>query len=323
MQRSYYDGWRTIINWSQDPGTPAVMAFTTIDATGQYTSMAIGTDNFPVISYWDNTHFSLRVAHCNNAECSGTTDLTTVDATGFTGMYPSITIGTDHFPVISYYDAANGDLRVAHCDNAACTTSTKTTVDATGNTGWYTSVAIGTDNFPVISYYDGSNGDLRVAHCDNAACTTSTKTTVDATGNTGDHPSIAIGTDGFPVISYKDQTNSDLRVAHCINVTCSGATNLTTVDATGTTGLDGSITIGSDHFPVISYMNNTNGDLRVAHCDNTACTSSTNAAVDTTGVTGQYTSVALGADHLPVISYHDATNSRLRVVHCINVTCTP
>jgi hypothetical protein len=36
-------------------------------------------------------------------------------------LHTSITIGSDDFPLISYRDASNADLKVAHCSNALCT----------------------------------------------------------------------------------------------------------------------------------------------------------------------------------------------------------
>jgi hypothetical protein len=247
-------------------GTSTITIVDATDSVGFYTSIAIGNDGFPVISYYDDTNDDLKVAKCVNAACTGTSTITIVDATGVVGLDTSIAIGTDGFPVISYFDATNADLKVAKCVNAACTgTSTKTTVDASaGVVGVHSSIAIGTDGFPVISHHDDTNDDLKVAKCVNAACTgTSTITIVDATGFVGLYTSIAIGNDGFPVISYNDDTNDDLKVAKCVNAACTGTSTKTTVDATGVVGFYTSIVIGNDGFPVISYFDATNDDLKV------------------------------------------------------------
>jgi hypothetical protein len=59
-------------------------------------------------------------------------DLTTVDSAGSVGYFTSITIGTDGLLVISYYDYTNGDLKVAHCNDLACSSADLTTVDSKG-----------------------------------------------------------------------------------------------------------------------------------------------------------------------------------------------
>ena len=70
----------------------------------------------------------------------------------------------------SYYDATNGDLKVAHCSDSACTDATRTTLQSEDNVGQFTSVTIGTDGLGLISYYDETNGDLKVAHCSDLFC---------------------------------------------------------------------------------------------------------------------------------------------------------
>ena len=238
----------------------------------------------------------------------------TVDATGNTGYDTSIAIGVNGFPVISYYDGTNGDLRVAACADITCSTATTTTVDATGVTGEEPSIAIGVNGFPVISYYDVTNADLRVAACADVACTSATKTTVDATGTTGQYTSIAIGINGFPVISYYDVANSDLRVAACADVTCSVyPATTTTLDSAGIVGWETSIAFGSNGYPFISYYDFTNGDLKVATCLSWSCGSATKTTVDTTGFSGRDTSIAIGANGFPVISYYESSNGVLRV----------
>jgi hypothetical protein len=86
------------------------------------------------------------------------------------GIYSSVTIGADGLGLISYRDATNDDLKVAHCSDTNCTAATTTTLDATDRVGWHTSVTIGADGLGLVSYYDFTNGDLKVAHCENTFC---------------------------------------------------------------------------------------------------------------------------------------------------------
>jgi hypothetical protein len=96
--------------------------------------------------------------------------ITTLDSAGSVGSWTSVTIGADGLGLISYYDATNGDLKVAHCNDVACTSATITTLDSEGDVGEHTSVTIGADGLGLISYFDDTNGDLKVAHCSNSFC---------------------------------------------------------------------------------------------------------------------------------------------------------
>jgi hypothetical protein len=184
----------------------------TTNTTGYFTSIAVGPDGNPIISFRDATAGDLKVAACNNPTCT-TATITPIDTTNNTGQYTSITIGTNGNPIISYQDDTNDDLKVAACNNPTCTTATITPIDTTNTTGQYTSITIGTNGNPIISYRDGTGGDLKVAACNNPTCTTATITPIDTTNNTGYYTSITIGTNGNPIISYHDGTNGDLKVA--------------------------------------------------------------------------------------------------------------
>ena len=290
---------------------------------GAHPSITIGADGFGLISHYDTGDDKLRVVHCTNTPCTTFDPPTTVDSTG--GQYTSITTGTDGFGLISYYDAMNDDLKVVHCTNAACSTSTTPTAAVTaGLDGQFTSIAIGVDGFGVISHYDASNGNLNVSHCSNTNCTAFTATTaLDTTGDVGRHTSMALGTDGLPVISYYDLTGFNLKVARCNNTTCTGGATLATPDSGGNVGRDTSITIGEDGFPLVSYYDVTNTNLKVAHCTTAACATSSVATVDSSQSVGAETSITIGTDGFALISYIDASAAALAVAHCSDPFCLP
>ncbi len=137
-----------------------------------------------------------------------------------------------------------------------------------------------------------------VAKCGNASCSSVTLRTLDATGDVGRFTSITIGADGFPVIAYYDYTNEDLKVAKCGDASCSpGSVTLRTLDSTGNVGYDASITIGADGFPIISYRDLTNQNLKVAKCGDASCSpgSVTLRTLDTAGEdVGGFTSITIG-----------------------------
>jgi hypothetical protein len=319
------------------PDAPCRTRSEAVDTAGQvgtYSSIAIGTDGNPVISYFDLTNLDLKVARCNDPLCSGRDEtLSTVDSTGIVGSDTSIAIGADGNPVISYLNYGNQDLRVARCNDAGCTGGDETlsTVDLTaGHNGSYTSLAIGTDGNPVISYSDGTNDDLKVVHCNDPACTGGGEllSIVDSGGDVGTFSSIAIGADGNPVISYLDATNGDLKVAHCNDPACAGNNEtLTAVDSVGNDGYETSLAIGTDGNPVITYVDfisYSDYNLKVARCNDPGCTGGdeTLSIVDPgPGTVGDSSSIAIGTDGNPVISYFDFYLARVLLARCNDPAC--
>ena len=238
---------------------------TQVDPGG--TSVAAGADGLPVIAYYDKGNTALKVAHCGTVVCSSGDTLTTVDNNGSVGGQPSLAIGADGLPVISYLDSGNAELKVLHCGNAGCSSgNTITTVDVGGDES---SVAIGVDGLPVISHF--SNNALKVLHCGSLDCGSGDlATTVDSAGIVGLLTSLAIGADGLPVVSYVDNTNGTLKVLHCGSIDCSSGDTANTVAGGQTIGFT-SLTIGADGLPLVSYLDFANDTLNVLHCANVFC----------------------------------------------------
>jgi hypothetical protein len=301
---------------------------------GEFTSIAIGADGYPVISYRDATTGSLNVAKCHDLACSGGNEtITMVDGPSAGVSYTSIAVGPDGLPVIAY--ASDRSLKVVKCNDEFCAGGgeTFTTVDHSDiGLGFYLSMVHGADGFPVMSYYDDDADQLRVAKCNDPACAGEDEviTIVDSETFSGSYTSIAIGDDDFPVISYHN-LSGDLKVAKCNDTACAGGDELiSVVDAPEgeNVGEHTSIAIGADGFPVISYHNRTAGDLMVAKCNDTACTGGDEliSRVDDSGSpAGIYTSIAIPADDLPVISYYAQTiftHGFLKTAKCNDPACT-
>jgi hypothetical protein len=227
----------------------------------------------------------------------------------------SVAIGTDGRALISYYDGANGDLKVAHCRNVGCRAAATTVIDHEGDVGRWSSLAIGADGLGLVSYFDATNGDLKVAHCQNVACSIAATATLDSEGGPS---SIAVGVDGRALIAFV--ANEALNVAHCSDVVCS-TTTLATIDVVqGET--HPSIAIGADGLGLISYSNHAEDNPRidVAHCLDVACSAAT-IATPWPCFCEQITSIAIGSDGLGLISAADI-DSNLAVVHCSNLDCS-
>lgn len=311
-----------------NPHTITVADDPASSVVGSWSSVAIGIDGLPVISYYESTGGSLKVLKCGNLACSAGNVLPAVDnLSNDVGAYTSIAMRTSGLPLISYYDATVAGLKVASCVEPACNGFTiLTTVDApaANNVGQYTSIAIGADGFGVVSYYDATAGALKVLKCGNATCNASnTVTTVDDTANNvGEFTSIAVPADGLPVISYYDHTALALKVTKCGNAACTAGNVTTFVDDPANNVGDGtSIAIGADGLPVISYHDLTAVRQKVAKCGNAACNAGNTITTLATAPSGVlFTSMAIGTDGLPVIAYRGGF--ALWVTHCGNVACT-
>lgn len=243
---------------------------------------------------------------------------------------PSVIVGSDGYPIISFFDPVNGDLRVAHCTDIACRTSEFTTIDSTGIVGEFSSIAIRKNGLPAISYYDRSNGDLKLAYCLDTRCSSSSLVVIDSTGDVGQYTSMvaADGTFAPLMIFYHDVSNGNLKEVDCGLIACATPT-LITLDSTGTVGQFTGVNIGSGSqdasFVWVVYYDSTNSAMKVMACLNFGCGPGqipvTPQTIET-GVTAvTASSIAIGGDNRAWITYNDVTT--VHMAHCESrSTCT-
>jgi len=238
------------------------------------------------------------------------------------GKYNDIVLTSNDIPIISYYDATNGDLKLSVCDTRACTSPTIKTIDSIDDVGQYTSIALTSADIPIISYYDATNGDLKLAICNNTACTAPTIRVVDNTADVdvGSHSSMALTSTDRPVMSYYDATNRDLWLAVCDDSSCASPV-LTRVDNYWDVGNYTSIAINSSDQPIISYFYDSYGDLKMAICNTLICDDPEIKVMDNSANTvGMNTSITLAND-VPVIVYYDTNARKLKMAYCNDSNC--
>jgi hypothetical protein len=304
---------------------------------GAFTSLALDSDEFPVISYYDGSNFDLKLAHCNDLDCAGADDSTSVvDSTNDRGQYSSLALDSIGKPIISYYDATSHRLFVAHCNDVDCTGGDDAggivnTNDTLGDdVGQYSSMALDLfDEFPTIAYYNATQGDLKLVHCLDEDCTGPlTSVLVDGdTTNVGEYLSMTLDLSSNPVISYYDSSNLALNIARCDDVACAlPAISQPLLSLTGP--IDTSIAMDNDaDVAVVSYIDYSNPpavDMRIVRCDDAICSTATSSTPDP-GVGGTPANTALVLDYNgnPTIANFDSNISRLTVTHCTDPLCTP
>jgi hypothetical protein len=128
--------------------------------------MRLDLNGFPVISHYDPANGDLRLTRCYDPSCVlANTNVVDAGAGEFVGQFTSLQLDSFDTPVISYYNATTGVLKLAHCQDLDCADPASiNTVDDTSDMGQYSSLALAQDGNPVISYYDAINGNL-VSRC--------------------------------------------------------------------------------------------------------------------------------------------------------------
>jgi CSLREA domain-containing protein len=273
--RDYYNGNLKVMHCNDVNCSGGDESVTSPDTGGSWTSLALDSSGYPVVSYNDpSVSGYLKLMHCDDANCDGVGEsMASFDV----GNSTSLALDSSGDPVVSYH----GSVSVMHCNDPNCADGgdTITSPDTVGDVGWYTSLALDSSGYPVVSYYDWSNGNLKVLHCNDPNCSGGDEsiTSPDTGGSddVGQFTSLALDGSGHPVVSYYDVTHGNLKVLHCNDPNCAGGDESITAPDTGGSddvGWHTSLALDGSGNPVVSYYDDTHGDLKLLHCVDPNCT---------------------------------------------------
>jgi len=317
--------------------------------TSLYTDTLFG---FPDITYQSaSTNGTLKLAQCNNADCSGPIISSfDVQIGRNVGQYNSVYSDNGNGIVASYQDG-NGFLKLAEC-SALLPGGHEWTCSPASNLLYATPDSV---NGPVVNTYMGydalntvailyenNSHQLRIATCTfnvyncNASSGSVQNTVLDTSANfVGTNATFVQNTLGNLLITYERQPGGATQPSQALIVCGSSSSHCTSAGApqalpfTFPPSGPAQITIGNDGLPIIAVLIPTINAIGIYHCSDSVCTSGTATNVNIPGVTA-ITAIAMtiGGDGFPAVTY-SATNNNLPagqnvgigLLHCGNASC--
>lgn len=288
-------------------------------AVGDYVSMVIGSNGFPMMSYYDEDSDDLKLAICHNQLCSNPT-ITVVDATNDVGQWNQMQLNSSGHPVISYWDRTLGHIKLVVCGNVSCTAgNVYRTIDTTFNSGEFSVLALTSAGNPVIAYATFQPPiHLKLAVCSDPTCLiTPTIQTILSNNSTLGDISMVLNEDNIPYLAVRN--GFVMGIVLCQNTLCSSHTYQPISLLSGL--FNTNILIGANNQPMVSYYDDSVGDLELAICESaTDCQTPTIRTVDGVETTGRRNFFDLNDQGLPVFSYYN-TVGVFFMARCSDATC--
>ncbi len=124
---------------------------------GQFPSIALDTNGYPVIAAFDETNGNLVCYWAKNADPQNATtthwDNYNIDTAGVVGVYPSIKIDTNGGVHIVYQDLTNSSMKYFYATSKAnIGTGTYAVLDNDAAPGYYTDIQLDSTGRPTLTY---------------------------------------------------------------------------------------------------------------------------------------------------------------------------
>jgi hypothetical protein len=292
--------------------TPSARVATGADR-GRFVSAALRPtlNNRPFAAFYNASSRDLEAVDCLDSNCDFSS-LRVLDTAGDVGAGTATVIEpASGIPLVAYYDASNGDLRLYRCGNAVCDTGNSQLVDATADSG-RAPVALFAQGVLLIAYERGTEVWLARANAPYLSFTVSRVAD-------GGAP-VLVEWSGSVEILFR-AANGALDRRRCSDPACSFLNTPGALSAAPGSGLAPSATVLTDGRLFVSHRHAGSGDLMGLICADPGCASPQSFLLQPGADTGQR-SQALGyADGRPLVLF-DAAGHILRSSQCTNTACS-
>ncbi len=248
------------------------------EGVGLFTSLAIRWDGTVFISYYDQERGYIKMAYLEKNQWQ-------IDDVDFIGanndnldldlFRTSLALDTNGYPVISYVDLVNGNLKLTRQDASGQWNSE--VVDESRDVGWSNSLMINVGGFPVISYFDRNLQVLKLASLGPVGWNIQV---LDNTVGTGAFTSIGLSEQGNYIVAYFDDNSDDMKLRN--------AEKTTSIKSGRNIGWYISLALDQNGNPLIAYYDFSQKDLGIAQFQNNRYKITT---IVTSGDIGLYPSI--------------------------------
>ena len=296
---------------------------------GYANSIGISKNGFPIISYHHLNAGDLKLAYCENIDCSSA-KIHLLDWAGDFGYFTDIAVANSGKVYISYLDRKNGDLRVIRCLDHKCGRAQINVLDkGTGKAGYvgeYNSIDITKQGHPVVGYFDNNFNDLKLAVCEDTDCDKSVIKQVDTDGMVGEYLDLSLDNEtDTPIMAYQDRTNQQVKLIQCSDLYCENYES-TVIDDVAKRGGDISIFQDKLNTLYISYYDFTLNYLKLAICKDSNCKENKTIvklveAKILPGIFYSWNSLIVNNSGNVLISFYDMNSNNFGLVYCDDEIC--
>ena len=296
---------------------------------GYANSIGLSKEGFPIISYHHLNAGDLKLAYCENIDCSSA-KIQLLDWAGDFGYFTDIAVGNSGKVYISYLDRKNGDLRVIRCLDYKCGRAQINVIDkGTGKAGYvgeYNSIDITKQGHPVIGYFDNNFNNLKLAICEDTDCYRSVIKHVDTEGMVGEYLDLTLDNDtDMPILAYQDRTNMQVKLIRCSDLYCDNYES-SIIDDVAKRGGDISIFQDTSNTLYISYYDFNLNYLKLAICKDSNCNENKTIiklieAKILPGIFYSWNSLIVNNSGNVLISFYDMNTKNFGIVYCDDEVC--